>query len=1198
MSYHEGLAGRFLIFIILLVVGDIVARDAQTVDKWAERIGSDILDLANAVARPEEIRQKYKELNARVEDKSGKELIDIISESVGRMLRRKMDAVRCILKVAEEVSESFDSSQLENLTLIVTNETALDLNLTYVSGKYSPVVGEMKPHLPKSIKNNSFLYSEMELTPDSHFYNIPVNTDYSAVHVPTNIYDLTPKVNEAIQWSKSLNKVFWQNYRSDPALSWQYFGSSTGILRYYPAMQWLGEESKADLYDCRMRSWYIESATCSKDMVILLDISGSMQGMTYTIAKATAGEILDTLSNNDFVTILAFNDEVKDVVPCFKDMLVQATPENIEIFKRGMAEMKLAETSNLTLAFDRAFGLLEGYRASKGCGPTTPCTQAIMLVTDGVPGNLTEVFEAWNWLANGTHIPVRIFTYLLGREVTKVREIQWMACLNRGYYSHVHTLSEVRQEVLKYIQVIARPLVLQEKRHPLIWTHAYTDISLGKEEDIRADPSYLNTTRYQEYRLLTSVSIPAYDRKYNRNNLTKIANLLGVAGTDVPLDEINRLTLPYKLGVNGYAFIVSNNGYVILHPDLRPAFKGELKRNYNSIDLTEVEIIDDNRWPRNPGQTVLNLRAALVNHLSGNMTGIPVKIHYDDYRRVTVEKRDYFYAPLPETPFGLAIALPDYGTTWIKVGDEIMRNQHMGVKIIDLFAGDRWRVHPTWVYCRFHYLEGHEFNSPEEEMRHFLAALDEPGWYWAEQYAETGDKSAEKDWDPETEEERQPDCGRKTLDDDAHYCNKELMQLLVFDARVTNSSFIEDFKYADAEQQALGDAYGVFLRFVATQSGLTRWQNLRERPGTRKPSSDDADDEEEKPLEFGDIHARAINEPWYKGAIFQHNVDPGSISLTAPTGAGIDAIVTVAQGIFPKDGGKEAPAAVVGFQMPMKTFYQRFIDVTSNHTDSDLTCAKEWIDCYLVDQNGYIVISDSHNDSGKFLGVIEGAIMGSMVHQGLYRRVEIYDYQALCWTTSIIGAAGFLDTPLRHLGRILAWFLARLIWLTSQFIDLPETWARQDPSIDAPDPSPPPKEIILHYTCDQIRMLYILEQEVADAGITNTTAHPSRPFWAEKVPRTNLVLVVIDTLHSSPYERLEVDPEELTPRFYTNGTQDAPCHKLDLNRLERRGLEGCYTDHPLENEITACGRGSRTLHEAPQFTTIILGFTIFFTVFY
>lgn len=56
---------------------------------------------------------------------------------------------------------------------------------------------------------------------------------------------------------------------------------------------------------------YIQAATSPKDVVIVVDVSGSMKGLRLTIAKHTINTILDTLGENDFVNIIAVSGHAR-----------------------------------------------------------------------------------------------------------------------------------------------------------------------------------------------------------------------------------------------------------------------------------------------------------------------------------------------------------------------------------------------------------------------------------------------------------------------------------------------------------------------------------------------------------------------------------------------------------------------------------------------------------------------------------------------------------------------------------------------------------------------------------------------------------------------------------------------------------------------------------------------------------------------
>lgn len=48
---------------------------------------------------------------------------------------------------------------------------------------------------------------------------------------------------------------------------------------------------------------------------------------------------------------------------------------------------------------------------------------------------------------------------------------------------------------------------------------------------------------------MIAVGVPAFDRKMGHKNGTRHARLLGVAGTDIPVEDIDKLSLPYMVRV-------------------------------------------------------------------------------------------------------------------------------------------------------------------------------------------------------------------------------------------------------------------------------------------------------------------------------------------------------------------------------------------------------------------------------------------------------------------------------------------------------------------------------------------------------------------------------------------------------------------------------------------------------------------------
>ncbi|XP_045110034.1 voltage-dependent calcium channel subunit alpha-2/delta-3-like isoform X19 [Portunus trituberculatus] len=1017
----------------------------QEVEFWARKIGNHIFHLSNAFALYNDIKDNFHSRDATLQENDGLQLVKEMASDVTNMMKFKVDAVNRIMNVAEEAS---------------LDKYKQDEAVDYFNAKrLNP-----SPDIPQEAIDDKN-YRNLSLLSNSHFDGIPINESVSSVHVPTNVYAKAPDVINAIRWSGRLDRTFKSNYELDPTLSWQYFGSSTGFLRQYPASEWVMDEKDPDLYDARLRSWYIQAASSPKDMVILLDVSGSMTGLRKEIAIHVVLNILETLNENDFVNIFNFSTETTELVSCFNDSLVQANMENIGEFKKALKTIETKEIANFSKALIKAFELLQRSNSKYNkSGQGSQCNQAIMVVTDGAPDNYEKIFSTYNW----PHFQVRVFTYLIGREEKKKRDLSWMACANKGYFVQVTTLAEVREQVLRYIPVMARPMVMYQEDHHHIWTGVYADIA-GR----RGAPGLK-----EGYRLMTSVAVPVFDRKKTSNitervlvnesvwvlrkRETKTANLLGVAGTDVPIREIEKLVPPYKLGVNGYSFMVNSNGYVIYHPDLRPVhresnaeFQDILKPNYNSVDFAEVELTDYENEARANDSELLEmagwrdyyskLRKELVEQNPAERM-MNVKIHLDDMKRVVQRTQKYFAQKISGTPFSLGIAMPDgYGKYKVHGQIELTREiqDRRAGDVMDHFSTGNWSLHPDWVYCEYKYDQHQEDQSPEALIKEFLSRAQKPNWKWRSTRTRPPpdpimNQAQHKRWKPSMGSDERKDN---------YYCDKDLVQSLLFDARATNvysrEVKIED-KIKDKNPVAIyimllsmgSQNFGITTAFVATRSGLTRWID--------NPSESSSSNGNSKERHFMKVHNRAIDEVWYKRAVDYYKEDQDAYVYSVPFDAATrdpdEVLVTATRAIFVEENEyRMAPAAVVGVTIK----HRKFVDFFKNETykcpsypsrDSSCkkakTCESTSLNCYLLDDNGFIIASENEDDTGKFFGTLEGTIMESLVQSEVYKKIQVFDYQAVCLDTQEKNSmASILTTPIQTLKWFANWMMGNVFWV-------------------------------------------------------------------------------------------------------------------------------------------------------------------------
>lgn len=98
----------------------------------------------------------------------------------------------------------------------------------------------------------------------------------------------------------------------------------------------------------------------------------------------------------------------------------------------------------------------------------------------------------------------------------------------------------------------------------------------------------------------------------------------------------------------------------------------------------------------------------------------------------------------------------------------------------------------------------------------------------------------------------------------------------------------------------------------------------------------------------------------------------------------------------------------------------------------------------MIDNNGYIVISENSNDTGRFFGKVNGGVMDAMVENGTFQRIVVYDWQALCSETQEVTNDGhLLITPFRVIATAAKFLVGKLLWTLAKVNPYIGVWAEQ-----------------------------------------------------------------------------------------------------------------------------------------------------------
>lgn len=184
----------------------------------------------------------------------------------------------------------------------------------------------------------------------------------------------------------------------------------------------------------------LSGPTPAREVTLIIDTSGSMEGTSIVQAKEAVQLALARLEPKDRFNVIEFNDEAASLFRVPRE----ATAQNVRLAERFVNQLRADGGTEMKSALDLAF-------LSK---PSEGYLGQIVFMTDGSVGNETELFKLIERKL-GTN---RLFTVGIGSAPNSYF-MRKAAEFGRGTYTFISDLSETQEQMSELFVKLERPVL-------------------------------------------------------------------------------------------------------------------------------------------------------------------------------------------------------------------------------------------------------------------------------------------------------------------------------------------------------------------------------------------------------------------------------------------------------------------------------------------------------------------------------------------------------------------------------------------------------------------------------------------------------------------------------------------------------------------------------------------------------------------